>query len=54
MKNIVKWDAELDRATAKRGEGGNKLRTYKTFKHVYETEPYVKQILAPRGRRALA
>ena len=30
--------------------GGNKLRTYKLFKGIYETEPYVKTISC-QGRK---
>lgn len=51
---IDKWKAELARETAKRGTGGNKLRTYKLFKEEFETEAYVTQIMPPRHRRALA
>jgi hypothetical protein len=50
----AKWIEELERDSARRGEGGNKLRTYRTFKHVYEIEPYVEQLLPPRHRRAIA
>ena len=37
------WQEKLQAEFAVRGEthGGNKLRTYRTFKNTYSTEPYV-------------
>jgi hypothetical protein len=49
-----KWINELERDNARRGEGGNKLRTYRTFKSSYTTEPYVQLLFPPRHRRAMA
>ena len=39
-----------------RGEthGGNKLRTYRTFKNTYSTEPYVRIIAQKKFRSAYA
>ena len=40
------WQEKLQAEFAVRGEthGGNKLRTYRTFKNTYSTEPYVRII----------
>ena len=38
---VSMWQKDLDRLTAKRGEGGNKLRTYKLFKTEWGFEPYL-------------
>ena len=40
-----KWKNELNRVWARRGNGQNKLRTYRTFKSNFETETYVKMIM---------
>lgn len=42
----------LNCETARSGNGGNKLRLYKTFKHVYETETYCKLIFKRTYRGA--
>ena len=44
------WQEKLQAEFAVRGEthGGNKLRTYRTFKNTYSTEPYVR-IMAQRN-----
>ena len=41
------WQEKLQAEFAVRGEthGGNKLRTYRTFKNTYSTEPYVRIIV---------
>jgi hypothetical protein len=49
-----KWKTDLQRETARREEGGNKLRTYRTFKDSPFTETYVNELLPPRHRRAMA
>ena len=36
--------AELNRVHARAGQGLNKLRTYRTFKELFQTEHYVKTI----------
>ena len=48
------WRQELEREQARRGPGRNKLRTYRTFKRDYGTEPYVKTLLPAAQRGALA
>ena len=48
------WYADINREGAISGEGGNKLRTYKTFKGAFDTESYVKQIMPFPFRSALA
>ena len=49
-----KWYLDVNREHAVRGQGRNKLRTYKLFKNVFETELYVKQIMSRAQRSALA
>ena len=49
-----KWENELNRERARRGNGHNKLRTYRTFKQNFETEPYVKFIMPLSWRSSLA
>lgn len=51
---ISQWKDDINRETAKCGRGKNKLRTYRMFKHSYETESYVKTMLNRRHRIALA
>ena len=51
---IDKWKAELSREGARRGNGQNKLRTYRTFKSTFETENYVKVIMPFAWRSAFA
>jgi hypothetical protein len=48
------WYADLNRQEATRGEGGNKLRTYRKFKNEFKVEMYVKQIMPFPFRSALA
>ena len=52
----VQWRDKLNSDVAKRGAsyGGNKLRTYRTFKQSYSTEPYVRIITHKRYRSAYA
>ena len=42
VKNNEKWLNSINKDNAVRGNGRNKLRTYKTLKSIYETEIYVK------------
>ena len=48
------WQQELQRNIAKNGQGRNKLRLYKSFKHEISTECYVKMNLSRKRRSALA
>ena len=50
------WQEKLQDEFAVRGEahGGNKLRTYRTFKNTYITEPYVHIITQKKFRSAYA
>ena len=48
------WFAKLQREEAVRGQGRNKLRTYRLFKKDLGTEHYVKNVFAPGKRSALA
>ena len=48
------WYADVNRDNAIRGDGGNKLRTYKQFKGEFVPEAYVKQIMPFPFRSALA
>ena len=48
------WRKNLEKVEAKRGNGLNKLRTYRLFKNQYALDLYVKQIKAPRIRSAMA
>ena len=54
IENVNKWHLELARESAHRGQGKNKLRTYRQFKTEYKTEQYVSKPMAVRHRRALA
>ena len=49
-----KWHATVNRDNAQRGEGRNKLRTYKLFKNEFLTEMYVKSVMSRNNRSALA
>ena len=42
------------RVNARRGNGGDKLRTYRKFNQVFETETYVKTPMLRSRRSALA
>ena len=48
------WNKVVNKESAKRGIGGNKLRTYKLFKQRYETELYATNIYDKGHRSALA
>ena len=50
----MKWHNELERNLSRSGLGGNKLRTYRTFKHSHDTEKYISSILPWRHRSAYA
>lgn len=51
---VNKWKNELEREEARRGNGLNKLRTYRTFKLRFETEQYVKLLMPFSWRSAFA
>ena len=38
------WTNSLQRHHSMKGPGGNKLRTYRLFKHVFELEPYLPNV----------
>ena len=48
------WINDVTRLEARRGNGRNKLRTYKLFKTAYEEENYVKIIMQRNHRSAFA
>ena len=50
----LKWRRNLDRDVSWTGQGGNKLRTYRTFKQEHGTEPYISSILPSRHRSSYA
>ena len=50
---IQLWNSELSRQTSKRGEAGNKLRTYRLFKSRFELESYLSQVKVAKYRIAL-
>ena len=50
----LKWFSEINRENAVRGNGRNKLRTYKQFKKDFMTEEYVKRVMPRSHRSALA
>lgn len=52
--NEQKWHVEVNRDRARRGPGRNKLRTYCTFKSVFETEHYCQIIMSRTHRSAFA
>lgn len=52
ITELDKWRQELTRNTARRGGGGNKLRTYRLFKTEYITENYLTYLLPRRHRSA--
>ena len=45
---IDDWRKNLEKVEAKRGNGLNKLRTYRLLKNQYAPDMYVKQIKAPQ------
>ena len=50
---LADWLATLNKVNGSASLGRNKLRTYRTFKQVYETEGYCNLILPPSHRSAL-
>jgi hypothetical protein len=48
------WKAELDAERSRHGRGGNKLRTYATFKDAVELEPYLWRVKEIAHRRLIA
>ena len=54
-KFVNEWYIDLNRVSAKRGPGKNKLRTYRCFKFRYKTEDYVMdRCISAGNRRAMA
>ena len=51
---VQKWSSAINREYAIRGEGRNKLRTYRMFKQTFNTEDYVKCVMPRNHRSALA
>ncbi|CAG2258008.1 unnamed protein product [Mytilus edulis] len=52
-RNKAKWNEDLHKDTTRRnGPGGNKLRTYRTFKQDVYTELYLDKLIIPSHRRA--
>ena len=47
---IQLWNSELSRQTSKRGEAGNKLRTYRLFKSQFQLEGYLSQVKVAKYR----
>ncbi len=54
LRTQASFTEELQRVQARRGAGLNKLRTYRNFKAVFQTEDYVKLVDVRAQRRALA
>ena len=52
--NQMEWYEKLNRTEALRGQGLNKLRTYRQFKDSVKTEDYLKLVLNYRHRSSLA
>ena len=50
---IDNWRNELNREHGRRGNGRNKLRTYRKFKCYFETETYVKLLMPYSWRSSL-
>ncbi|CAG2206578.1 unnamed protein product [Mytilus edulis] len=49
------WSNNLNKTVSQRnGNGGNKLRTYRTFKTSLHTEEYMHKVIVPSHRRAYA
>ena len=48
------WNTKLNRDSAIRGQGRNKLRTYKLFKNDICAEPYLSRVINKRERSCLA
>ena len=51
---IVEWKTSVNQTTSIRGNGRNKLRTYRIFKADYEAENYCKLVLPISHRSAFA
>lgn len=51
---LVKWRENLDRHTGRNGNDGNKLRTYRIFKHEYKSERYITNVVPRLHRSAYA
>jgi hypothetical protein len=51
---FAKWSNEVNRVRARRGQGLNKLRTYRLFKSEYKVEGYITCVMGRAQRRALA
>ena len=51
---LQKWHENLQRDQSVRGQGGNKLRSYRKFKFTFELEFYLDNILVPKYRAAMA
>ena len=54
IKFLETWNAELNRVHAKKGPGGNKLRTYRLFKSGFKAEPYVLNVRTIKARSCMA
>ena len=54
QRYISQWTADINRENARTGNGGNKLRFYRTFKQVFNVESYCKIIFNRSHRGALA
>ena len=48
------WSSTLNTDTSRRGNGGNKLRTYELFKSEFKVEDYCKMLLPLKHRSAFA
>lgn len=53
-KFVNEWHKDLNREQAARGNGRNKLRTYRIFKKEYKCEPYLKCSMSRQHRSAYA
>ena len=51
---VNEWHVRVSRIQGRGGSGGNKLRTYKLFMNLFQTEEYCKIILPPSNRSAFA
>ncbi len=51
---LTEWNKSISRTESIRGQGGNKLRVYKTFKQEFGVEPYNETNIPRSHRRALA
>ena len=50
---VNNWKNDLMRENSKRGDGGNKLRFYRTFKRTFNPEKYITESVPRSHRRAL-